>query len=419
MSLNSFARHVLWFWRIPDSVIDRINPWCQPFVIGASVITGTAMTFWIAGTMILCLARTLSGAMALTRRRPIWVLSAIYALWFALHLLFGLAHSTSLETWSEIVETIGFLGVPFLYAGLALTHPRNLAPPTEFAASMGAIIAFMIALYHFLNGLPRAEGFIGNPGPFGLMTLLLYGYCLVAFARNSGASRFIAATGLIAAFGCVILSGMRGIWPGLVILPVAVCIIYASTIRQQISRRSFGLAILAIVALSISAYPVVSDRVEILLTEISTLNDQLDLNRSLDQRIAIWNAGYHLFSEAPLTGNGLDVNTLMREKAMHLYGEAFSRTHFHNAFLDIGVRAGVTGIVLLLAMIIAPLIITARHRSSEFGKFGFAMMSVLMISYMLSGATGLMLGHDVQGIVFVFSVTYWCVFALEGDVDDA
>ncbi|MEX0347697.1 MAG: O-antigen ligase family protein [Rhizobiaceae bacterium] len=418
MSLISFARHVLWFWRIPDSVIDRINPWCQPFVIGASVITGTVVTFWIGGTMILCLARTLSGAMALTRRRPIWVLSAIYALWFATHLLFGLAHSTSAETWSEIVETIGFLGIPFLYAGLALTHPRILAPPTELAASMGAIVAFMVAGYQMLNGWPRAEGFIGNPGPFALLTLLLYGYCLVAFVRNSGTFKFIAFTGIIAAFGCVVMSGMRGLWPGLVILPVAVGLIYGSTIRQRMSRNSIGLAIVAIAALSLAAYPIVSERTGILLTEVSTLNDRLDLSRSLDQHLALWNAGYRLISEAPLAGHGLDVEMLMREETMRLYGEAFSLSHFHNAFLDIGVRAGMAGVVLLVALIIAPLIMTARHRSSEFGRFGFAMMSVLMISYVLSGATGLMLGHDVQGIVFVFSVTYWCVFAFEDDVDN-
>ena len=415
MTIKILASYVFRFWKIPNAVIDRINPWCEPFVIASPAILGSVTAFWISGTMILCLVRTMSGVMAITKRRPLLIIAAVYALWFIIHVIFGLAHSRSAETLSEIVETLTFLAIPLLYAGLALTPPQKLVWPTEFAASTGAIIALIVAVYQYLNGWPRAEGLIGNPGPFALMTLLLYGYCLVGIAQFSGRKQLFLSVGAIAAFICVILSGMRGVWFGLAFIPVIVAIIYRREIFDRISVGQFFLAGLVAVAVVAAMVPVADDRVRMFLAEYGTLGENLNLRLSVDQHVALWTAGISLIMEAPFAGHGLDVIPLMSNETKELYGEAFALSHFHNAFIDIGVKTGVTGIIVLAAMVALPLYLTALGRKSDMGRFGFAMICVLMISYVLSGATGLMLGHDIHDTVFVFGVTYWSVFAFEAD----
>lgn len=419
MNLSAPVGHVLKFWRIPNSVIDRINPWCQPFAIASPAALGSITSVWIIGVMGLCLVRTLSGAMALTDRSHARMVALVFASWFMVHLLFGLAHSRSAETLLEIVETLPFLGVLFLYAGLALSAPQKLAGPTEIAAAIGAIIALVIAAFEIFSGWSRAEGITGNPGPFAVMTLLLYGYCLVGAARNSGKLQLLAAIGVAAAFCCVVLSGMRATWPGLLLLPIVVALIYRKRLTTELSARQIVIITTLFAVALFATLPILQDRVEILFTELAELDWNLDLTRSLDQHVALWSAGAALIVEAPLTGHGLETVPLMVAETQRQFGAPFALSHFHNALIDIGVKCGITGIATVIAMMTVPLILTAKARKTEMGRFGFAMMSVLMISYSLAGTSGLMLGHDIMDTVFIFSVTYWCVFAFEADKSDA
>lgn len=419
MNLSAPVGHVLKFWRIPDSVIDRINPWCQPFAIASPAVLGSITSVWIIGTIGLCVVRTLSGSMVLTKCRQARLVALVFALWFVLHLLFGLAHSRSAETLLEIIETLPFVGVLFLYSGLALSNPRKLTAPTEFAVAIGAITALAIAAFEILSGWPRAEGITGNPGPFAVMTLLLYGYCLVAAARNTGRRQLLAIVGVAAAFCCVVLSGMRALWPGLLLLPIVVSFIYRKQLTAGLHARQIAIVATLFAVALVATFPVLQGRLEILLTELAELDWNLDFTRSLDQHIALWSAGAALIADAPFTGHGLETAPLMLAETQEQFGTPFALSHFHNALIDIGVKCGVAGVLSLVAMMAVPFILTAKARKSEMGQFGFAMMGVLMISYALAGTSGLMLGHDIMDTVFIFSVTYWCVFAFEAERSNA
>ncbi len=411
--------HVLRFWRIPDRVIDRINPVCLPFTIAGPATFGSAMSFWIIGTMGLCLARTLSGAMTLTTRPQARLVALVFASWFVLHAFFGLAHSGSEETLREIGETLPFIGMLPLYTGLALTRPERLMLPTGLAVSAGAFSAFAVAVFDLLRGLPRVEGLIGNPGPFAAMSLLLFGYCLVTAARSGGRLRLIAIVAAAAAGASVILSGTRVLWPCLLLLPAIIAMIYAAELRRSVGLRQLAIAGVAAVAVVLATFPVIEQRANILVTEIQTLDDDLDLTRSLDQHVALWTAGISLIRAAPFTGHGLDTAPMMQAEIQELYGKEFALSHFHNAFVDIGVKTGVTGIALLVLMVVLPLTFTAQRRKTEAGRYGFAMMTVLMVTYLSSGISGLMLGHDIMDSVFIFSVAYWGMFAFEADAGTA
>ncbi len=415
MNLSIFFGHVFRFWRIPNRVIDRINPLCLPVTVATPAVVGSLTSFWIVGMMGLCLVRTISGAMAITMRKPAWAIAALFAAWCLLHIVFGLAHSRSRETILEIIEVLPFLGVLPLYAGLALTPPQRLVRITENIIIAGAIVSSLLAGYQILGGWVRAEGMVGNPGPFGLIGLLLYGYCLVAVVRAFGNRQMIAGIGVAAAFGCVLLSGMRGLWPGLLILPIAIAFIYRSKLAEKSSRRGVAVALAPLAAVMFATFWQFEDRVGLLVAELGSLDDTLDMTRSTDQHIAIWSAGIELFIRAPFAGHGLETSSLMAMETLRLFGESFARSHFHNALIDIGVKSGITGILVLIAMFAVPLVLTARHRASGPGRFGFAMMCVLMISYAVSGISGIMLDHDILDTVFIFSTTYWAMFAFEAE----
>ena len=413
-----FIRHVVFFWRIPNRVIDRINPYCLPVSVATPALVGSVVSFWIIGMMGLCLTRTISGAMAVTRRKEARIIGALFCAWCVLHIVFGLAHSQSSDTLLEIVEVLPFLGFLPLYAGLALTPPNKLVRISEDTIIAGAIGSSVIAGYQIFDGMGRAEGAAGNPGPFGLIGLVLYGYCLIAMLRASGNRQLITGIGVACAFGCVLLSGMRGLWPGLIILPVVVGLIYRSQLdlRNQYRRIVMVLGLMALVAFA--SFSLIESRIALLLTEFNSISGELDFSRSLDQHVALWTAGIELFSQAPFSGHGLQTAPLMATETLELFGEPFARSHFHNALIDIGVKSGIFGIVILVAMLIWPPILTAKYRRSDAGRFGFAMMSVLMTSYAISGVSGIMLGHDILDTVFIFSTAYWAMFAFEGQRDD-
>ncbi|MEX0346256.1 MAG: O-antigen ligase family protein [Rhizobiaceae bacterium] len=413
MRINSLLGELILFWRIPNHMIDRVNPWALPIAIATPALFGSAVSVWIFGIIALCVARTLSGTMALVSSGPVTTVAVLFACWFAVHGVFGLAHWHTAETLLEIGETLPFVGMLFLYAGISLTSPRRLVLPTQAAIAASAILAGILASAQLSAGMLRAEGGTHNPGPFALMSLLLYGYCLVSIAQSSGWIRIAAIAGVAAAYLSVVFSGMRTFWPGLLLLPIVVAILYRAQLRNNVGWRELVVgALLVGILLAISA-PFVESRVSLLFVEFENFDHNLNYRSALDQRVALWRAGISLFLEAPLAGHGLETTPLLAAETERLFGQPYARSHFHNAVIDVGVRCGIVGILLLIAMITSPLIIAARGRKSDIGRFGFAMMCVLMTSYGLAGIGGLMLGHDIMDAVFIFSTTYWLVFALE------
>ncbi len=408
------------FWRIPNSTIDRINPWFAAFVIGSPPVLGSVTSVLIIGTMLLCAARIASGELKFAREPNVKAIALVFALWFCVQALSGVIHYQPHTTLLEIFRNTPFLGLLFLFSGFAVSNPARLALPTESGIIVGAFAALIYALYQYLNGMVRVEGLTGNPGPFAAMSLLLYGYCVILVARNRGKIQLIALLAAAAATICVILSGMRGAWLGLILLPIAVFAIYRADLRRLINlKTAFALGTVLILAASVT-YPVIAERFEILFLEWQMVGKSNLLGTSVGDRIAAWSAGWALMTKAPLLGYGLDQGpALMGRWTFDAYGVSHGLSHFHNIVIDTGVRTGLLGIIMLLAMVATPLILAVKTPKNEFGKFGYAALTILMLTYLIVGATGRMLGHDIMDTVFIFAASYWCVFIFGTEIADS
>jgi hypothetical protein len=73
-------------------------------------------------------------------------------------------------------------------------------------------------------------------------------------------------------------------------------------------------------------------------------------------------------------------------------------------FLNYAVRDGILGVLIVLAMIFAPLILAARHGRDEIGTYGFAFLAGMEIAFLLAGAMGIMFGQDIMDSLFMISV---------------
>jgi O-antigen ligase len=73
-------------------------------------------------------------------------------------------------------------------------------------------------------------------------------------------------------------------------------------------------------------------------------------------------------------------------------------------FLTYAVRDGILGVLVVLAMILAPLVLAARHERDETGTYGLAFLAGAETAFLLSGAIGIMFGHDIMDSLFMISM---------------
>jgi O-antigen ligase len=78
-------------------------------------------------------------------------------------------------------------------------------------------------------------------------------------------------------------------------------------------------------------------------------------------------------------------------------------SHYHDVFLTYAVRDGMLGVLVVLAMVLAPLVLAARFARDEVGTYGLAFLAGMEIAFLLSGAIGIMFGHDILDALFMIS----------------
>lgn len=226
------------------------------------------------------------------------------------------------------------------------------------SASIGAILAMMVALYEvFYLGIPRAHG-VHHPIMFGDLALIM-GF--LAFVGRSALTekllRYLPhlaiASGLIASM----LSASRGAW---IAIPALTLIL----LWQH--WRSFGCwakaAIVGlIIVLPVVAYIVpqsgVKQRIDVASSDISLYVSGETVNTSLGLRFEAWRSAFYIAEQYPVFGAGLgrfnDMSQHLIEQGKVQQGAA-NFTHTHNDYLTQLAVNGVVGLILLLAIYLYP-----------------------------------------------------------------
>jgi O-antigen ligase len=129
-----------------------------------------------------------------------------------------------------------------------------------------------------------------------------------------------------------------------------------------------------------------------------------DYSGSFGRRLLVWRVGVKLVEEAPIFGQGPGNAKPLLEAGTTALGEKLRYSHYHDVFLTYAVRDGILGVLVVLAMILAPLVLAARHQRDELGAYGLALLAGVETAFLLSGAIGIMFGHDILDALFMISM---------------
>jgi O-antigen ligase len=157
------------------------------------------------------------------------------------------------------------------------------------------------------------------------------------------------------------------------------------------------------VCIGLLAAGFIEKRIEAGMQDVTASLAADDYSGSFGRRLIIWNVGLKLFEEAPIFGQGPGNAKPLLESGTAAMGERMTYSHYHDVFLTYAVRDGILGVLVVLAMILAPLVLAARHERDEIGTYGLAFLAGMEIAFLLSGAIGIMFGHDILDALFMIS----------------
>ena len=373
--------------------------------VTCSAVIGSGTSILVTLAFLWAVIRLVRHDFPLSRVRQARVLAVVMALFFVVEAFCGFISYNGMPTLREIIENFVFLSFLPLYSRLSVSSREDMRDALEIAAIIGAFAALLFSLFQMLVLHLRAEGGAGNAVPFAVACTVGYTILWLGCMRCSGGRRLVLATAICAAGACIILSGTRSVWPALLVVPVVVGAIY----RRHFVSQGFGRAAVILIVLAGSigllAANFIENRVELAVQDVSTALDADNHSGSFGQRLVIWRVGVELFEEAPIFGQGPgNARHLLAERSRELTGIELVYSHYHDVFLNYAVRDGILGVLVVLAMILAPLILAARHERDEIGTYGFAFLAGMEITFLLAGAIGIMFGQDIMDALFMISV---------------
>jgi O-antigen ligase len=372
--------------------------------VACSAVIGSVTSFLVTLSFLWAVIRLVRRDFPLSRVPQARTLALIMALFFAVEALCGFISYNGMPTLKEIVENFVFLSFLPLYSRLSVTSREDMRDALETAAIAGAFAALVFSLFQMFVIHERAEGGAGNAVPFAVAIMVGYTILWLAWLRAGGSRRLILIAAICASGACVILSGTRALWPGLFIVPIVVGLIYRKHLLSQGFGRAVAILLVLAACIGVLTANFIEKRVVLAVQDVSTALDEDNYSGSFGRRLVIWHIGAELFEEAPIFGQGPgNAAPLLAERSRELTGVELGYSHYHDVFLNYAVRDGILGVLVVLAMIFAPLILAARHGRDEIGTYGFAFLAGMEIAFLLAGAMGIMFGQDIMDALFMIS----------------
>lgn len=394
--------------------LDENNRWYTAVVVGGGGVAGSLISFLYTSALALGLWRLALGLIALPKDRSVRLIGAAFAAYYLAQSVSTLVNYR--EPWNlyqGLVENIPFLAFLVIFARLSLTARDEVLRWVGYGAVGGALGAGAFALVEiFVLGAPRAEGLAGNSGPFALVCAVLYGFCIAIAIHRRGRMRGLAAAAtLFAAIG-LILSGMRSLWPMLVVSPLLMAWLLGALRWPRVPAQTSAAVLAAALVVAALAYGTIHDRVMSLVADVANVTDG-NYDNSLGQRLRVWDGALELIAQNPLFGVGpgnvrSDLHAATLEPGM----KELAFSHAHNMVLNALVRSGVFGLLAVVAMFAVPLWLAARAPKDAVGRVGFALMASFCAVYLVNGAVNISFGHDIADALYLYCmiVTSYLVF---------
>ena len=276
-------------------------------------------------------------------------------------------------------------------------------------AMCGIVLACALAIGEMISGVERAGGG-GNPIVFANAVLALL--VLVVYCRPQGKQPWmllLLTSMLVLGTVAIVLSGSRGVLPGLGLLILVAAI--GSGGRKARFRIGFSLGALLLLLALMCLVPWLTAhmRLENIQTDLQKYSaGQVD--SALGARLEFLSLAWHAFLDHPWTGLGIDrFGTLVEQLPECRVQELTVCTlrHAHNDLAQWSATLGIPGLVLIVALYLLPAsqflrIIIANRLATPKGSAWAGL--VLVVVYVLSGITQSMFAHALTTTLYAVLV---------------
>ncbi len=136
---------------------------------------------------------------------------------------------------------------------------------------------------------------------------------------------------------------------------------------------------------------------------VNIIENGQSLSKDSDVRLWLWKSGIEIFNDNLLFGVGTgDIDEVMKKKYQDYdLTEAHEyNLNAHNQYLDVAVKLGLVGLVLIFAWIITILVIAIKRKQFLFFYFGLILFINFFFEAMLNTIAG------VSFVVFFYSLLY-------------
>lgn len=333
---------------------------------------------------------------------------ALYA-YCAAYLLASVVNGTLIPDAPKLLGLITLALFPFCYSSWCVSDKAAIKGATLVGAMIASYSGLLIALYQTYVLNLRAEGGAGNAIIFATVTCVAALLSLAGAVGERGTSRLLYFGAFLAGILATVLSSSRIVWVAFVVGCGIVFLINRRSLRQRISLTSIVLALAAALLMAAAGYRTIGSRVSSFLTEWTALSTGGPVETSLGFRVTLWDIAVRAFAEMPFFGHGI-INTrlLISSRLQETLGTSESFTHLHNGFLTAAVEAG-----LLAALALAAIFIVAarnathvlRTSSDPIERYGATMIWIVVVTYLICGMTGILIGHDIlDAVLMIFLI---------------
>ncbi|TIQ30788.1 MAG: O-antigen ligase family protein [Mesorhizobium sp.] len=376
-------------------------------------VLGSVVSFVFNGGALWSVFLIATGRRRFNIDRPMLAMTIAICAYCAAVVLASIVNGALGADLKYFLPLITFLFFPISYSTWSITEKITLARIAVLASAAACCGALAIAIvqYHWIG--TRAEGGAGNAIVFATVTCLAVMMCLAGALSGIVKGWKPLAGAALAGVVAILLSGSRIIW---IALPIAASAVVLINRRRFAGANLMRLALIAGAACLLVAaigFPVIMDRADVLFSDWDALAAKGDHSTAIGLRVAMWEIGVGAFREMPIFGHGISGSRVLMKQGFHdQFGMTAGYNHYHDGFLTAAVQAGLLGALSLAAIFVVAArnaAKTLRLSADPAERFGATMIIVTVITYLIGGLTGILVGQDLLDstlMVFLVSGTY-------------
>jgi O-antigen ligase len=359
--------------------------------------------FLVFGLLLLVATLTLPGFLLQGWRRHRLPLVTLVLLAVAVLALTMVSMQWSGQGWTTIDNPSRFLLLPWCALMVVAMAPSRLW--LWLGAMTGIVIAFGLAVWDVSTGADRAGG-VSNPIVFANAVLALLAiaiYCRPEPPRMHVACAVLGAS--VLATGAIVLSGSRGVLPGLAVLLLVASA--GSGHGRRWLRLGLPLGFMALLLIMLLTIPELAA-----LTRLHHIPADLgdyargEIDTPIGTRLEFLVLSLQALVDHPWTGVGIDrFDTLVAQMPQCAAGTAAvcGLGHAHNDIAQWAATMGIGGLAAVLALYAVPLVMFVRllrnraKRSTVGAAWGGAMLVLMVFG---SGLTQSVFSHALTATLY-------------------